>query len=218
MKPTKEHIKIVFRKMLFWQREQKNKEENNISVEDKIENEESLNNISVPLNVQIENENKKLTIQERLSHIPDSYKAKMMFHMLKNERLDKEKQDETPKFKNEQMLLHLYDIGEAIELKFSQESISTDKDLIITFKNQLISIEPILVKMAFEYEEFDKTYKLEAKTLIEEIILRMGDGYAHVTETLIVDFLKEILKEKKLQIEKEAFKRKIVWLKSSAKE
>ena len=167
----------------------------------------------MPDNAQIENENKELTIQERLSQISDSYKAKMMFKILKSERLDKEKQNATPKFNNEQMLLHLYDIGEAIELKFSKESISTDKDLIITFKNQLISIEPILVKLAFEYEEFDNTYKLEAKTLIQEIISRFGDGYEHVTEKLIVDFLKEILKQKKLQIEKEEFKRKIVWLK-----
>ena len=136
-----------------------------------------------------------------------------MFQILKRERLDKEKQDETPKFNNEQMLLHLYDIGEAIELKFSQESISTDKDLIITFKNQLIPIEPSLIEFAFAYEELNKTFRLEAKTLIEELILRMGEGYSHITETLIIDFLNEILKEKKLQIEKEAFKRKIVWLK-----
>ena len=211
MKPTKEQIKIVFRKILFWQREQKNKEENYVFAMDEIKIEETHNNISVPDNILVENE--KLTIKERYNQIPQSEKAKMMFQILKRERLNKEKQDETPKFNNEQMLLHLYDIGEAIELKFSQESISTDKDLNITFKNQLISIEPILVKMAFEYEEFNKTYKLEAKTLIEEIILRMGDGYAHVPEKLIVDFLQEILKEKKLQIEKESFKRKIVWLK-----
>lgn len=213
MKPTKEQIKIVFKKILFWQREQKNKEENKITVEDKTENEETLNNISVPDNAQIENENKELTIQERLSQIPDSYKAKMMFQILKRERLDKEKQSERPPFNNEQMKLHLYDICEAIELKFSKNLNSTDEDLQIIFKKQLISIEPSLVEFAFVYEEFDNTYKLEAKTLIEEIILRFGDGYEHVTERLIVDFLKEILKQKKLQDEKEAFKRKIVWLK-----
>lgn len=126
---------------------------------------------------------------------------------------DEKKQDETPKFNNEQMLLHLYDIGEAIELKFSKDSNSTDGDLKILFKNQLIPIEPSLIEFAFAYEELNKTFRLEAKTLIEELILRMGDGYSHITETLIIDFLNEILKEKKLQIEKEAFKRKIVWLK-----
>jgi hypothetical protein len=38
-------------------------------------------------------------------------------------------------------------------------------------------------------------------------------GYSHVSEELIIDFFKEIIKEKKLQIEKEEFKRKMVWLK-----
>ncbi len=204
MKPTKDQIKIVLRKVLFWQREKK--------TENKTNNEEAPNNITVSDNLQVENETKILTIQERLAKIPDNHKAKVMFQKLRREQLNAE-QKIIPPFDNEQMHLHFYDIGEAIELKFSQESISTDKDLIITFKNQLISIEPILVKMAFEYEEFDKTYKLEAKTLIGEIILRMGEGYEHVTETLIVDFLQEILKEKKLQIEKEAFRRKVVWLK-----
>ena len=211
MKPTKEQIKIVFRKILFWQREQKNKEENYVFAMDEIKIEETHNNISVPDNIPVENE--KLTIKERYNQIPQSEKAKLMFQILKSERLNEKKQIETPKFNNEQMLLHYYDICEAIQLKFSQESISTNKDLIITFKNQLISIEPILVKLAFEYEEFDKTYKLEARTLIGEIISRLGEGYEHVPKSLIIDFLKEILKQKKLQDEKEAFKRKIVWIK-----
>ncbi|MBF2709337.1 hypothetical protein [Flavobacterium soyangense] len=111
------------------------------------------------------------------------------------------------------MKLHLYDICEAIELKSSQESISTKEDLKIIFKNQLISIEPSLVEFAFAYEELNNTYQLEAKMLIEEMISRFGDGYEHVPEKLIVDFLKEILKQKKLQDEKEVFKRKIIWLK-----
>lgn len=98
-----------------------------------------------------------------------------------------------------------------IKLKHSKESISTEEDLIINFKNQLISIEPNIVNSALAYEELNNTYKLQAKTFIEEIMLRVG--YSHVSEALIIDFLKEIIKEKKLQIEKEAFKRKIVWLK-----
>jgi hypothetical protein len=212
MKPTKEQIKIVFRKILFWQREQKNKEENNIFIKDKTEKEETLNDIAVLDNLQVENE--KLTIKERYNQIPKSEKAKMMF-LIENEQKSQEERNQTeiPAFNNEQMKLHLYDIGEVIKLKFSQESISTDGDLIITFKNQLISIEPSLVEFAFAYEELNNTYQLEAKMLIEEMISRFGDGYEHVPETLIVDFLKEILKQKKLQIEKEAFKRKIVWLK-----
>lgn len=211
MKPTKEQIKIVLRKIFIWQKEQENKEENNFFEKDKIDNQETHNNISVPDNIPVENE--KLTIKERYNQIPQSEKAKMMFQILKRERLNKEKQSETPPFKNEQMLLHLYDICEAIELKFSQDPNSTDEDLKIIFKNQLIPIEPSLVEFALAYEELNKTFRLEAKTLIEELILRMGDGYSHITETLVVDFLNEIIKEKKLQIEKEAFKRKIVWLK-----
>lgn len=213
MKPTKEQIKIVLRKIFIWQKEQKIKEENNFFEKEKIDNDETLNNISVPNSVQVENENKNLTIQERLSRIPDSYKAKMMFQILKRERLNKEKQTETHTFNNEQMHLHFYDICEAIELKYSQELNSRKEDLQIIIKNQLVSIEPCLVEFALVYEEFYNTYKLEAKTLIEVLISRFGDGYEHVTETLIIDFLNEIIKQKKLQDEKEAFKRKIVWLK-----
>lgn len=126
---------------------------------------------------------------------------------------NEETQKDKSKFDNEQMLLHFYDISEGIELKFSKESNSIEEDLKINFRNQLISIEPSLTEFAFTYEELNKTFRLEAKTLIEELIIRMGDEYSLITETLVVDFLKEILKEKKLQIEKEAFKRKIVWLK-----
>ena len=111
------------------------------------------------------------------------------------------------------MILHFYDIGEAIKLKFSKASITKEDDLIITFKNQLVSIEPSVVNSALTYEKLNKKYRLEAKTFIEVVLSRFGDGYSHLTETLIVDFLNEIIKEKKLQDEKEAFKRKIVWLK-----
>jgi len=134
------------------------------------------------------------------------------FKVLKNEVISR-KQNEILAFDNEQMKLHFYDISEAIDLKFSQESISSDEDLIITFKNQFISIEPSLVKSALAYEELNNTYKLEGKSFIDEILSRFGDGYAHVTETLIIDFLNEIINQKKLQNEKETFKRKIVWLK-----
>lgn len=138
-------------------------------------------------------------------------KAKMMFQILKNEQLNIEKQCDTPPFDNEQMLLHFLDKWEEIELKFSKELTSTKEDLNIIFQNQVIAIEPSLVISAFAYEKLNNTYRLEAKTLIEEIMLRVG--YSHVSEELIIDFFKEIIKEKKLQIEKEEFKRKMVWLK-----
>lgn len=117
-------------------------------------------------------------------------------------------------FDNEQMLLHFYDILESIKLKFQKESISADDDLIINFGNQFISIEPGMVNFALAYEELNNTYKLEAITLIEEIILRIEDENPNLTKTTIINFFNEIIKEKKLQDEKEAFKRKIVWLKN----
>ena len=212
MKPIKEQIKIVLRKIFIWQKEQKNKEKNIVSAKDDMKIEKTLNNISVSDTIQVENE--KLTIKERYNQIPPSERAKMMFLIEKEQKSqEEEKLNEKPAFDNEQMILHFYDIGEAIKLKHSKESISTEEDLNIIFQNQLISIEPSIVNSALAYEELNNTYKLEAKTLIEEIISRFGDGYEHITETLVVDFLKEILKQKKLQDEKEAFKRKIVWLK-----
>ncbi len=163
MKPTKKQIKIALIKIGDYQKAQREANENNITGDEIIDDEEI--------------QNKKST------------------------------------FDNEQMLLHFYDIGEAIKLKHSKESISTEEDLNIIFQNQLISIEPSIVNSALAYEELNNTYKLEAKTLIEEIVLRCGDGYSHINENIIVDFLNEIIKQKKLQIEKETFKRKIVWLK-----
>ena len=127
--------------------------------------------------------------------------------------VDDKIQNDKSTFDNEQMLLHFHDISEAIKLKHSKELFSTEEDLIITFKNQLISIEPSVVNSALAYEKLNKTYRLEAKAFIEVILSRFGDGYSRVTEELIVDFLNEIIKEKKLQIEKEDFKRKIVWIK-----
>ena len=137
------------------------------------------------------------------------YKAVLDEAILKSQ--ERRKQPETSAFDNEQMLLHFLDKCEEIELKFSEELITTEEDLNIIFQNQVIAIKPSVVVTAFAYEELNNTYRLEAKTLIEEIMLRVG--YSHVSEALIIDFLKEIIKEKKLQIEKESFKRKIVWLK-----
>lgn len=61
---------------------------------------------------------------------------------------------------NEQIKLHLYDISEAIQLKFSQEAIATEEDLNINYQNHFISIEPSLVEFAFAYEELNKIYQL----------------------------------------------------------
>lgn len=271
MKPTKEQIKIALKKVLFWKREQKNKEENTVSTKDEIENEETLNDIPVLDNVQGENENKKLsTIHKEVlkSKIIETANKNSKFKVITDEVISKnqerrkqnetlalaneqvanenmklnqlqravikakiireaeknpkfresilksqegKKHNETPKFNNEQMLLHFLDKREEVELKFWKELISTEEDLNIIFQNQVIAIEPSLVVSAFAYEELNNTYRLEAKTLIDEIMLRVG--YCHVSEALIIDFLKEIIREKKLQIKKEAFKRKVVWLK-----
>ena len=176
----------------------------------------------MPDNIQVEKEQKEVKLSRLHSEIVKSkiiatanknpkYKAVLDEAILKSQ--ERRKQPETSAFDNEQMLLHFSDKREEVELKFSEELISTDEDLNIIFRNQVIAIDPSMVVSAFAYEELNNSYRLEAKTLIEEIILRIGDGYAHVTDSLIVDFLNEIIKEKKLQIEKEAFKRKIVWLK-----
>jgi hypothetical protein len=118
-----------------------------------------------------------------------------------------------PAFDNDQMYLHLHEICEAIKLKFSQEESFTKESFTVTFQNTIIPIDLNTIEIAFAYEELNRTYRLEAKTLIEEIIARIGSGYAHITETLMVDFLKEIIEQKKLHDEKKAFNRKVVWVK-----
>lgn len=122
-------------------------------------------------------------------------------------------QNETSPFDNEQMLLHFYDMTESIRLKFSKKKFSNKKNFEIVFNNQLIEIDPELVIVAFAYKKLNKTYKIEGKTFIQELISRCGEGYSHINEIVLVNFLNEIIIQKKLQIEKEAFKRKIVWLK-----
>ena len=87
MKPIKEQIKIVLRKIFIWQKEQKNKEKNIVSAKDEMKIKKTLNNISVSDTIQVENE--KLTIKERYNQIPPSERAKMMFQILKSEQLNK---------------------------------------------------------------------------------------------------------------------------------
>jgi hypothetical protein len=217
-KPTKEQMKIVMAKIGTYQRRQREANEKNIPAEEIISNEEIQNDKSVLDNVQVGNENKKLSKLQReimKSKIIETARKNPKFKMIMDEAIlksqEKRKQTEIPAFDNEQMLLHFLDKREEVELKFRKELISTEEDLNIIFQNQVMAIEPSLVVSAFAYEELNNTYSLEAKTLIEEIMLRVG--YSHVSEALIIDFLNEIIKQKKLQIEKEAFKRKIVWLK-----
>jgi hypothetical protein len=134
---------------------------------------------------------------------------KIQMKLIKEQNSQEEsKHIKTPAFDNDQMYLHLYEIFEAIKLKFSQEESFT-----VTFQNTVIPIDLSTIEIAFAYEELNRTYRLEAKTLIEEIISRIGSGYPHITENLMVDFLKEIIKQKKLHDEKEAFNKKVVWVK-----
>lgn len=118
---------------------------------------------------------------------------------------------ENETFDNEQMILHLYDIMEAIDLKISDGKILIVEDLVVTYKNQLIPIEVSLIKLAYIYEKLEKTFRLEAKILIEMILSRGQLEY--ITELDLIDLLKEIRKQQKLQNEKKAFKSKIVWVK-----
>jgi len=113
-------------------------------------------------------------------------------------------------FKNEQMLLHLVDISDEIDLKISEGKIIIYEDLVVTYKNRIIPIEISIIKLAYIYKKLEKTFRLEAKILIEEIFNRGQLNY--ITELDIINILKEIRKQQKLQAEKTAFKNKIVWL------
>jgi hypothetical protein len=116
---------------------------------------------------------------------------------IKNRNTDDEKRhNEIPEFDNEQMLLHFFDIRKCIQLKFSQDPNSTEKELKITFQNQIIFIEPGVVISAFAYEELNLIYRLEAKYLVELIFSKCGERFSSATKTVIVSFLKEIIEQK----------------------
>jgi len=122
------------------------------------------------------------------------------------------KETDPPVFKNEQMLLNLYDIGEEIKLKKLNDSVLIEEDFNILFKNKIISINSELVDFALSYEELNTNYQLEAKTLIQEIIRRFGEGYSNVSEKFIVDFFEEIIKQYTIQKEKVVLKVKVLTL------
>lgn len=205
MKSIKEQIKTILKKTIIWQRRQKNREENNDSAKD---------NISTMHNKEVQTENKNVTIKESLNLIPNSEKAKMMFHILKREDSSKEiNKTEAAQFENKQMYNHLHDIFESIHLKLANETTFNQDNFKITFQNKLIPIDSNTLEIALAYEELNKTYRLEAKTLIELLLVELVEKDSNVTENFIINFLNEIIKQKKLQTEKELFKGKIVWLK-----
>jgi hypothetical protein len=124
-----------------------------------------------------------------------------------NKELLGEENDNKKRFDNEQMKLHFYDILEEIELKFAKEK-NLQEELKIIFLDIELTIDSKFLVFAFAYEELENKYKLEALTLIEEIHSRFGEGYEYLTKSTLIEFIKEILKQKKIQIEKDSLQKK----------
>lgn len=128
-------------------------------------------------------------------------------------KLVKEETNKTEKgtFKNEQMLLHFADISDEIDLRISKGKIIIDEDLVVSYKNMIIPIETSIIKLAYIYKKLEKTFRLDAKMLLQEIFSRGQLNY--ITELDVINILKEVRKQQKLKAERTAFKKKIVWLK-----
>lgn len=116
-------------------------------------------------------------------------------------------------FDNEQMLLNLFDILEEIDLKITKGKIGLENEIVITYKNRIIPIDTSLVKFAYAYKRLEKTYRLEAKMLID-LILSKNVNNEHISEFDIINLFYEIRKEHKVQKKNNAFKKRIVWLKN----
>lgn len=121
-----------------------------------------------------------------------------------------EKTNDKP-FDYEQMNIHLYDIIEEIDLKVSKRKIKVHYDLVINYRNTTIPVNITMIKFAYIYKKLKKTYRLDAKILLEKILT--DNEINHITEFELTDLLKEIRKQNKIQAEKEVLKKKIVWKK-----
>jgi hypothetical protein len=128
-------------------------------------------------------------------------------------KLVKEETNKTEKdtFDNEQMLLHFGDICDEIDLKVSEGIIIINDDLTVFYKSRNIPVDSRIIKFAYVYRKLEKTYRLEAKTLME-VLFKRG-GFLNFSELDLINILKEVRKQHKLKNQKAAFKSKIVWLK-----
>jgi hypothetical protein len=118
---------------------------------------------------------------------------------------------ENDTFDNEQMLLHFGDISDEIDLKVSEGIIIIYEDLTVFYKSRNIPVDSRIIKFAYIYRKLEKTYRLEAKTLME-VLFKRG-GFLNFSELDLINILKEVRKQQKLKAERTAFKKKIVWLK-----
>lgn len=127
--------------------------------------------------------------------------------MKKNER-----SEDKLTFKNKQMLLHLYEIEEGIKKNYCNDPVLIKEKMSIVFNNNTIEVNQSIIVTAFAFVELNDIYRLEGKSFIEEILLRLGDNQLSIPEETIVDLFKEIVRQIKQQIERECFKEKIVWV------
>ncbi|MCA6422124.1 MAG: hypothetical protein IM568_04795 [Flavobacterium sp.] len=113
---------------------------------------------------------------------------------------------EKDRFENGQMLIHFGKIYDKIQL-------DPDYIIIIEFNGNLMEIPSVIVKCVKTYYKLEKKYKLESETLLDEVIIRMGIDYSHITKGDLKVFFCEIYKNIKSLKEKKKLKKKIVWLK-----
>ena len=124
------------------------------------------------------------------------------------EQVDKLENDA---FDNEQMLFHFGDISDEIDAKISEGKIIVDEEVSVQYKSHEITVDAVVIKFAYIYNKLEKTYRLEAKTLMEEVFKR-GE-IINFSELDLINLLKAVRKQHKLQMKKAIFKKKIIWLK-----
>lgn len=125
---------------------------------------------------------------------------------------NKQTQEDKSVFKNVRMLLHLYEIEEEIKKKYCNDPVLIKEKMSIVFNNNTIEVNQSIIVTAFAFVELNDIYRLEGKSFIEEILLRLGDNQLSIPEETIVDLFKEIVRQIKQQIERDCFKKKIVWV------
>ena len=118
-------------------------------------------------------------------------------------------------FNNEQMYLHFADITDGVELNSSKDVNTSKKDFNILFRDKVITVDQSMLEFAISYFEFEKQYRLEAKTLMNELLIRIGEKHPRSTEYDIKTLFKEIISQKKYFNEKEELKKRVVWVNKS---
>ncbi len=80
-------------------------------------------------------EQKKAALTKIVHHLMNQRKADENTVSNTEDIQKVEKQNETPSFDNEQMLLHFYDMTKAVKLKFAKELISVDQLCCLPFNS-----------------------------------------------------------------------------------